>query len=56
MLAAPNNPMAQASKTILDTDDVFPTMELAKLGGGTLSLPAELHDRWGVILFYRGHW
>jgi peroxiredoxin len=48
--------MAQASASMLDTGDAFPAMELAKLGGGTMHLPADLHGRWGVILFYRGHW
>ena len=35
---------------------MFPTIELSRLGGGTLSLPGELAGSYGVVLIYRGHW
>ena len=40
----------------LNTGDLFPAMTLNVVGGGTLSLPADLSAAYNVILFYRGHW
>lgn len=34
----------------------FPPIDLPRLGGGTLNLPGELAESYGVILIYRGHW
>lgn len=34
----------------------FPPLVAEQLGGGSFSVPADLGDRWGVLLFYRGHW
>ncbi len=41
---------------ILDSGDDFPKLEIQRVGGGTLSLPDELADSFGVVLLYRGHW
>lgn len=34
----------------------FPTVQFAKVGGGTISLPSDLAGAFGVVLFYRGAW
>jgi hypothetical protein len=36
--------------------DAFPPMTLSLAGGGTLALPAALGPKYGVAVFYRGHW
>jgi len=41
---------------VLHNGDSFPSLSLPALGGGRLSLPADLAGGFGVILFYRGHW
>lgn len=38
------------------TGDTFPKLTLDLSGGGKLDLPDGLQARYGVILFYRGHW
>ncbi len=40
----------------LGTGEVFPGMTLDLVDGGKLELPGGLGGRYGVILFYRGHW
>lgn len=40
----------------LANGDRFPTITLDAVGGGTLSLPDDLADSFGVILMYRGSW
>ena len=40
----------------LGTGEVFPVMTLDLVDGGKLELPVGLGARYGVILFYRGHW
>ena len=40
----------------LNTGDVFPSMTLNLVGGGTLTVPDDLDSKYKVILFYRGHW
>ncbi len=40
----------------LNNGQTFPTMSVAKVGGGTLSLPADLAGSFGVVLVYRGAW
>lgn len=42
--------------TLLHPGDRFPTLTVSLTGGGTLDLPDDLADRFGVILFYRGAW
>jgi hypothetical protein len=48
--------MSRAGTGILDTGDIFPGMEFAVIGDGSLSLPGDFGGRWNVLLFYRGHW
>lgn len=40
----------------LNAGDGFPPLRLSLVGGGTLALPDGLDARYGVVLFYRGHW
>lgn len=42
--------------TLLGNGDVFPSLQLAAVGGGTISLPGDLAGSFGVVLFYRGSW
>ncbi len=42
--------------TLLGNGDVFPALQLAAVGGGTISLPGDLAGSFGVVLFYRGSW
>jgi peroxiredoxin len=41
---------------LLRPGDQFPAITVAKVGNGTLRLPDDLADHFGVILFYRGSW
>jgi peroxiredoxin len=41
---------------LLRPDDQFPSLSVARVGGGTLVLPDDLAGHFGVILFYRGSW
>src|SRR6185312_2748858 len=41
---------------VLHNGDSFPSLSLPAVGGGRLSLPADLAGGLGVVLFYRGHW
>ncbi len=34
----------------------FPTIVAKRVGGGQMSIPADLAGSWGVLLFYRGEW
>ena len=36
--------------------DTFPSMTLDLVGGGTIELPSGLGSKYGVVVFYRGHW
>lgn len=47
--------MAQEGRT-LDNGAVFPEMVFDSTDGGRITLPADLKDKWTVLLFYRGHW
>lgn len=40
----------------LNTGDRFPSLVLNLVGGGTLTVPADLNATYSVLLFYRGHW
>ncbi len=42
--------------TLLHPRDQFPSLTVARPGGGTLRLPDDLAGHFGVILFYRGSW
>lgn len=40
----------------LDHGQPFPPLDIPAVGGGTISLPGDLADSYGVILMYRGSW
>ncbi len=40
----------------LDNGQTFPDLTLPLVGGGKLSLPADLAGNFGVVLVYRGSW
>lgn len=40
----------------LNYGQLFPTLDLPAVGGGTISLPSDLAGFYGVILIYRGSW
>lgn len=40
----------------LENAQPFPSLRLATVGGGTLSLPEDVAGRWAVVLVYRGSW
>ena len=40
----------------LHPGDPFPTISGATVGGGTVSLPADLSTPYGIVLTYRAHW
>jgi hypothetical protein len=35
---------------------VFPTLRIDLVSGGTMTLPEGATCKYGVVLFYRGHW
>jgi peroxiredoxin len=40
----------------LHNGDTFPAIDVPAVGGGTISLPADLAGSFGVVLVYRGSW
>ena len=40
----------------LENDQQFPTITARKVGGGEMTIPADLAGSWAVVLFYRGDW
>lgn len=42
--------------TRLENGQQFPSLQLPRVGGGTLSLPDDLAGDFGVVLVYRGAW
>jgi peroxiredoxin len=42
--------------TLLHPGDRFPTFTVTLSDGGTLVLPDDLAESFGVVLFYRGAW
>ena len=40
----------------LHNGDTFPSLSIAAVGSGTISLPSDLAGAFGVILIYRGSW
>jgi peroxiredoxin len=40
----------------LTIGDLFPTISMEMVDGGTITLPGDLSAKYKVILFYRGHW
>ena len=35
---------------------VFPAMKIDLVIGGAIELPKGINAKYGVVLFYRGHW
>jgi peroxiredoxin len=48
--------MIDAAVTRLTKGQLFPTLELPLVGGGTLTLPDDLAGSNAVVLVYRGSW
>ena len=42
--------------SFLKNGQVFPNIEIAAVGGGSIKLPSDLAGSFGVVLIYRGHW
>ncbi|WP_462188169.1 redoxin domain-containing protein, partial [Frankia sp. CcWB2] len=40
----------------LDNGQLFPKVQVPKVGGGSLCLPEDLAGHFGVVLIYRGSW
>jgi len=40
----------------LQNGQVFPSLEIPAVGGGTIQIPQSLRGAYGVILIYRGAW
>ena len=40
----------------LGIGDPFPKLTIPLVAGGTMELPEGVGPKYGVILFYRGHW
>jgi peroxiredoxin len=40
----------------LQNGEPFPSLSVAAVGGGSLSLPDDLGGQYGIILIYRGSW
>jgi peroxiredoxin len=40
----------------LENGQTFPSLQLPRVGGGTVSLPGDLAGDFGVVLVYRGSW
>jgi len=48
--------MARFDSLLLDSDDLFPEMELRLVSGEPMKVPQELGGGYAVFLLYRGHW
>lgn len=48
--------MANLASQALDQGQMFPHMETALVGGGSVVLPEFLSKDFGVILIIRGQW
>ena len=48
--------MARLDSNFLDTNDLFPEMELSLVSGELLRIPQELVEGYAVFLLYRGYW
>ena len=40
----------------IESGGSFPSVILDLVGGGRIRLPDDLDTKYGVVLFYRGHW
>jgi len=48
--------MVRLDSNFLDTNDLFPEMELRLVSGELLRIPQELGEGYAVLLLYRGYW
>ena len=48
--------MARIGSASLDTNDMFPNLELQMVSGEKLKLPEAMGQGYGVVLIYRGEW
>ena len=48
--------MARAGSNILDSGQRLPTLGVATIAHGSITLPDWFAGRWGVVLVYRAHW
>lgn len=48
--------MGRTGSALLDTNDMFPELNLQLVSGESLKIPEGTGDGYGVLLFYRGHW
>jgi hypothetical protein len=48
--------MARSLSKLLDTDDLFPPLDLQITREDTLTLPGDPGDDYSVFLIYRGDW
>lgn len=48
--------MSKEVSVSLDTNDVFPALNLQLVSGETLRLPEGFGEGYGILIFYRGSW
>jgi hypothetical protein len=48
--------MGRVGSVLLDTNDMFPELNLRLVSGESLNIPEGTGDGYSVLLFYRGHW
>lgn len=48
--------MARENVHLLDSGDMFPSLEITTVSGNRLMIPEDLVGKWSVVLFYRGDW
>jgi hypothetical protein len=48
--------MARIGSAYLDTNNMFPQLELQLVSGEKRKLPEGIGQGYGVVLIYRGHW
>ena len=36
--------------------DVFPSLTIDIVGGGSMRIPEDMDAKYKIIMFYRGHW
>ena len=46
----------RGSTVRLQNGQRFPTITAPTLAGAEITIPDDLAGKWGVLLFYRGHW
>lgn len=52
----PRGPRPTRGTPVLHDGDVFPSLTLDVVGGGTIDLPGDLGGSYAVVLIYRGSW